>query len=316
MNYNENRSKIKQIMTNIKLPDLSVSVTSGLDFFIKNKPRRFRLPRTFRFVVGSAGAYNMSRMVFADQLAIFANEVNFSKILKIYRPLIKNRTIKEAAIISASGEKDSIWQIREAKRAGLKTILLTCTPKSTGTRLAGRSLLFNKNPEPYSYNFSTYLGMILATTGEKPENIKKFLKTIRIAKKLKKYDCFTFILPDNFQPIADAINVKDDEIFGPYSKLRAYSEGEARHAKFICKSTRELVISFGKNKFFGLPKNRLDIRLPKSTNYGTVLSAAYYIVGLIQAMGPDYFKKDLPDYCQNTGPRPYGQKKPFSVIVK
>jgi hypothetical protein len=317
MNYNENMSKIKQIMTSDKLPNLNASVLSGLDFFIKNEPPRLsRRQASFCFVVGSVNAYNTGRMLFADRPTIFAEESNFSELLKIYRPLIKNKTIKEAIIISASGEKDSVWEIRAAKKAGLKTTLLTCAPKSTAAGLADYNLLFEKNPEPYSYNFSTYLGMLLAATGERPQDIKKFVRSIKISKKLKLYNYFTFILPDRYRPIVDMINVKDDELFGPYSKLRAYSEGNARHAKFICESPRELVISFGQNKFFGLSKNRLNIKLPKNANYGTILSASYYIIGFIQAAWPAYFKKGLPDYCQKSGPRPYGQKKPFSIIVK
>lgn len=302
-------------MTNNKLPNLNASVISGLNFFQKNKMPRFRPSRSFCFVVGSVNAYHTGRMLFADQPAIFADESNFSALLKIYRPLIKNKTIKEATIISASGEKDSVWEVQAAKRAGLRTILLTCSPKSTAAELAGHNLSFKKNPEPYSYNFSTYLGMLLARTGEKPRDIKKFVKSIKASKKLKRHNYFTFILPDRYRPIVDMINVKDDELFGPYSKLRAYSEGNARHAKFICKSPKELVISFGQNKFFGLPQNRWNIKLPKNADYGTMLAASYYLVGLIQAAWPAYFKKGLPDYCRDTGPRPYGQKKPFSLIT-
>ncbi len=317
MNYNENISKIKQNMKNNNLPDLNASVMDGLNFFIKNKPVKLDLKKQEPgFVVGSVNAYNTGRMLFGDKPVFFADEGNFLEQLKIYRPLIKAGTIKEAIIISASGEKDSIWEIKAAKKAGLKTTLLTCNANSTGAKLANKFVAWQKSPEPYSYNFSTYLGMILSLTKENPKKIKNFLSAIKLPKNFRDYKYFTFILPDRFRPIVDMINVKDDELFGPYSSLRGYSEGNARHAKFICPSEKELVISFGKNKFFGQPKNRWDINLPKQTNYGLALAVSYYLIGFIQASRPAYFKKGLSNYCLKTGPKPYGQKKPFSVIVK
>ncbi|MFA5154840.1 MAG: hypothetical protein WC453_00235 [Patescibacteria group bacterium] len=284
---------------------------------MKNKVRPLKFNKSVsRFVVGSVNAYHTGRMLFSGQAAWFADEGNFSEQLKIYRPLIKNRTIKEAVIVSASGEKDAIWEIKAAKRAGLKTTLLTCTADSTGARLADRCLVSLKSPEPYSYNFSTYLGLLLGLTGENPAVIKRWLKTIRLPKDFRRYDYFTFILPDCYRPIVDMINVKDDELFGPYSSLRAYSEGNARHAKFICQSPRELVITFGRNEFFGPVKQRWDIKVPATADYGAVLSASYYIVGLIQAIKPPHFKKGITEYCLKSGPRPYGRKQPFPIIVK
>lgn len=304
-------------MKNNNLPDLNVSVFQGLDFFSKNKPLQLGLLKlTVGFVVGSVNAYNTGRMLFGNQPVFFADEGNFLDQLKIYRPLIKNKTIKEAAVISASGEKDSIWEIKAAKKAGLKTTLLTCNSSSTGAKLADKCLAFKKSPEPYSYNYSTYLGMILGSTKENPRLIKKFLKKIKFPKKFSTYRYFTFILPDRYRPIVDMINVKDDELFGPYSSLRSYSEGNARHAKFICESSQELVITFGQNNFFGRPKNRWDIKLPPRANFATLLSVSYYIIGFIQQTRPPYFKKGLAEYCLKTGPKPYGQKKPFPIIVK
>jgi len=304
-------------MNNFVLPNLNVSVLAGLNFFIKNKPTLLNLKKLAPgFVVGSVNAYHTGKMIFDNQPVFFADEGNFLTQLKIYKSLIKSGTIKEAVIISASGEKDSTWEIKAAQAAGLKTTLLTCQAESTGVRLADQFFTFQKSPEPYSYNFSTYLGMILGVTAEKPEKIKKFLKNIKLPKNFKNYRSFTFILPDRFRPIVDMINVKDDELFGPHSSLRAYSEGNARHAKFICRSEKELVISFGANRFFGNQKHRWNLKLPKDANYGLALSISYYIIGFIQTSRPAYFKKGLLEYCQKTGPRPYGQKKPFSIIVK
>lgn len=303
-------------MTYNNLPNLNETILAGLSFFEKNKPTLLNLKnKSFFFVVGSGNALNTGHMLFSGQPALFADESNFRDLLKTYRPLLKNRVIKEAYIISASGEKDSIWEIKEAKKAGLKTTLLTCNKNSTGAQLADKHFSFRNNTEPYPYNFSTYLGMLLSATHENPAFIKKYLKNLKIPKNFSKYSFFSFILPDEYKPIVDMLNVKDDELFGPYSSLRAYNEGNARHAKFICKSKRELVISFGKNIYFGDKKNRWEISLPKNANYGLILSLSYYLSGLIQAIKPAYFKKDIADYCLNTGPKPYGMKKPFKIIV-
>lgn len=303
-------------MDSKNIPNLNAIVLKGLDFFIKNKTLKLNLRhQSFCFVVGSVNAYNTGRMLFHEQATLLADEGNFLAQLKTYKNLIKNKSLKEAIIISASGEKDSIWEIKAAKKAGLKTTLLTCNADSTGAKLADKVFCFRKIAEPYSYNFSTYLGMILSGTQENPAKIKAALKKIKVPRNFKKYSFFTFILPDKFKAIVDMINVKDDELFGPYSSLRAYSEGSARHAKFICPSSKELVISFGKNNYFGLLKNRWEINLPKESDFGLVLSFSYYLTGLIQASKPAYFKKSITNYCLTSGPKPYGQKKPFEIIV-
>jgi len=303
-------------MANKQIPGLRKIVLDGLNFFSKNQPPRLDFKASVsRFVVGSVNAYNTGRMLFAGQAALLADEGNFSELLKTYRGLIKNKTIKEAVIVSASGEKDSIWEIKAAKKAGLKTVLLTCNADATGAKLANQTIAFRKIAEPYSYNFSTYLGMILSVTGEDPKSIRKFLSNLKIPTRFRTSKYFSFILPDRYKAIVDMLKVKDDELFGPYSSLRAYPEGSARHAKFICQSKRELIISFGPNKYFGDPGQRWEIKLPAQADFGFILSLAYYLAGLIQDQKPDYFKRGLSGYCLKTGPKPYGQSRPFPIIV-
>jgi len=316
MNYNKNISKIKNMKTK-KLPNLDESVLATLDFFQTQPTRRHAWGKSsLCFVVGSVNAYHTGRLLFAGRQIILADEGNFLELLKIYQPLIKNKNITEAFVISASGEKDSIWEIKAAQKAGLKTTLITCDQNSRGAILANNVIVSQKFPEPYSYNYSTYLGMILSQTGEDVKAIKKFLQKLKIPASFKKHNYFTFILPDKFKAIVDMLKVKDDEMFGPYSSLRAFSEGSARHAKFICESKQELVISFGKNIYFGLPGHRWDIKLPSNSNFAFILSLSYYLAGRIQAQRPPYFKRGIKKYCLKTGPAPYGRKEPFSIIVK
>ncbi|MFA5162937.1 MAG: hypothetical protein WC441_00230 [Patescibacteria group bacterium] len=303
-------------MLSKNIPNLDNIVLAGLDFFQKNKPPRLSLTKgSTRFVVGSVNAYNTGRMLFHGQSAFLADEGSFKDALKTYRHLIKQGTIKEAIIISASGEKDSIWEIKAAQKAGLKTSLLTCNAESSGAKIADQVFCFRKIAEPYSYNFSTYLGMILSSTKEDPKAIKDFISRLNVPSSFKKQSFFTFILPDKYKAIVDMLNVKNDELFGPYASLRAYPEGAARHAKFICKSPKEMIVSLGKNDYFGEKNQRWEINLPQKSNFALVLALAYYLAGLIQKQKPPYFKRGLPEYCLKSGPKPYGQTKPFAIIV-
>ena len=160
-----------------KLPNLDESVLEGLNFFIKNKPKKLNLKNyNFPIVVGSGNAYNTGKIIFSGQAAVFANESTFKNTLKAYAPLIKSKTIKQAIIISASGGKDAAWEIKLAKKNKLKTTLFTCNAESEGAKLADEVILFRKNAEPQTYNISTYLGIILAVSGESILNIQKFIK--------------------------------------------------------------------------------------------------------------------------------------------
>ena len=305
-------------MPKLIIPDLNKIVLDSLDFFSLNQPPKLNTNNfSFGFVVGSGNAYNTGQIIFNDQKALFANESNFNELLKNYNSLIKDKVLKEAVIISASGEKDAVWEIKAAKKAGLKTTLLTCEPDSTSAKFADNVLPFRKIAEPYTYNFSTYFGMIISKSGEKAFNIKKDIVKAELGFKkvsFKKYKSFAFILPDKYGPIAEMLNIKHEELFGPFLSLRAFSEGQARHAKFVHPSKDELVISFSENKYFGLAKNRLELNL-KNAGPGLILALSYYIVGLIQGAKTPYFKKDIEAYCEKTGALAYKGKNKFSVIV-
>jgi len=236
------------------LPTLDETVLMALDFFTQKKPSKLNLKSlSFPIVVGSGNAYNTAQLLFSGKKAVIASESNFKVILKTYQDLIKKKIIKEALIISASGEKDSVWEVKLAKKYQLTTILMTCNPESTAAKLADQVFSYHKLPEPYTYNVSTYLGMLLSASSEKAKNIKSFIKPLRIPN-LKKYKAFSFIVPDELAAIAPMLEIKRDELFGPNLSLRAFSYGQARHAKFVHPANKELVISLGKNLYFGVKK--------------------------------------------------------------
>jgi fructoselysine-6-P-deglycase FrlB-like protein len=299
-----------------KINNLNQTVIETLNFFLKNPAKKISFHKSkLSLAVGSVNAKNTAKMLLANQATIYADESNLKSILKTHQPLIKQKIIDQAVIISASGEKDAVWEIKALKKLGLKTTLLTCNPEASTIKLADNFHIFPKISEPYSYNFSTYLSMLLSFYQENPSQIKKFLENLKIPKNFKSFKYFSFILDDKYRAIAEMIKVKDDEMFAAKSSLRAFSFGQARHAKFIYQNKNEMVISFGKNQYFGHPKNRWEIDLSKNHNYAFTLSLAYYLVGLIQEQKPDYFKRSLKDYCLNRGPKPYKANNQFKVIV-
>jgi hypothetical protein len=301
---------------NIKnLPSLSQSLLKALNFFNDNVPPKFNFNISgLPIIVGSGNAFNTGKILFSNHPAIFANESDFLIKLKSYQSLIKDKVINQAIIISASGEKDAAWEIKEAKKNKLQTTLLTCSPNSSGAKLAGKVIIYKKIAEPQTYNISTYLGMILSKTQEKPKDIEKFIKKLSLKKGFKNYKAYSFILPDEFVNITPMLDIKRHELFGPNVSLRAFSFSDARHAKFVMPTEKELVISLGKNKYFGLPQHRYEIKMPKKYNAGLVMALTYYLVGKIQESKPPYYKKNIAKYCKE-GPLAYGNKKAFDLIV-
>ncbi len=300
-----------------KIITLDENVLQALDFFAKNPPPKLDLSQfSLPFVIGSGNAFNTGRILFSDKAAIFADESNFKHLIESYHPIIKKGLIKDALVISASGEKDSVWEVELAKKHGLKTTLMTCNANSPAAQVADKVLAYRKIAEPYTYNFSTYLGMILSTTGENVLEIKKFITQLEFPNEFESYEDYSFIFPDRFSAIRAMIDKKRSELFGPLVSVRAYPQGHARHAEFVIPRKEELVITInGENKYFGHPDSRWSIQMPENLSFGAMMSLTYYITGLIQKSKPPYFMENIENYCNDYGPRAYGKDTPFDVIV-
>ncbi len=297
------------------LPNLDVSLFAALDFFSKNYPQPLKLEKgCMPFVVGSGNAYNTGKIIFSSRPAVFANESNFQQKLKAYNKLVKTGVISKALIISASGEKDATWEVKAAKKQGLKTIIMTCNRNSSGAKEADVVMAYQKLAEPQTYNISTYLGMILSATGEKAKDIKQFIKNLRLPNNYTKYSAYSFILPDAYAEVVPMLDIKKHELFGPHLSIRSFTYGDARHAKFVMPWEKELVISLGENKYFGNPKHRLEIKMPKKYGAGLIMALTYYLIGKIQEAKPPYYKKAVVNYCLE-GPKAYGKNEPFEIIV-
>lgn len=301
----------------MKLINLDENVIQALDFFIAHQPPRLNLSQfKLPFVVGSGNAFNTGKIIFSGRSAIFADESEFKSQIKSFLPAIKKKLITQALVISASGEKDSVWEVELAQKSGLKTTLLTCVKDSGAAQIANQVLVYRSIAEPYTYNVSTYMGMILSTTREKPAQIKKYIKNLKLPLKYGQYQSFSFVLPDKYLHICPMLDIKKSELFGSQLSLRAFSQGHARHAKFVIPWEKELVISLGaKNQYFGHPRHRLDIKLPAFASFATVLALTYYLIGKIQAGKTPYFKNNIKAYCLDYGPKAYGKDKPFDIMV-
>ncbi len=297
---------------------LEQNVIKALDFFISNPPVKFN-PADFQlpFVVGSGNAYNTGLILFSQTAAIFSDESNFKNLISSFKPVIKKGLIKEAIIISASGEKDSVWEIELAQKNSLRTHLLTSKPKSSASQIADKAYIFKSIAEPYTYNVSTYMGMILSAFNESAKVIKEFIDRLEFPVNFSKYEAYSFVLPDSFAHICPMLDIKKSELFGPNLALRAFSQGHARHAKFVIRDNRELVISLmDKNNFYGLPGCRWDILIPQNFGPAAMMAVTYYIIGRIQASKPSYYLNNIENYVKNYGPKAYGKNtKPFDLIV-
>ena len=285
------------------IPNLDVAVLGALELFQKEKVPNIKLDIYKKpLVVGSGNAEATGRIIFEDFDAIFASESNYEQKLKN----IKN--IDGVVLISASGEKHAPVIAKTAQKYGKHITLITNNPNSsTGKEFTGKSnyneYIFPKNREPYTYNTSTYMGMILGHTKEDPAKIYKFIKEdvdfIEFPD-FSSYDKFYLIVPPQFSGIIRMLQVKFIELFGRVIARDIETSEYMRHATTIVPAN-ELFISFGdKNNTWGKPENRLNIPLPDNCGYGAMMAIGYYIIGKIQESHPPYFKKNIVKYTKET----------------
>jgi hypothetical protein len=291
-----------------KMINLDECVINALNLFIEKSLSPlpsigFRKP----IVVGSGNAAATGKILMNGRDAVFADEGTFLKKLG------ETKNIDTGIIISSSGKKHAPMIARELKKKGLKIILLTNNENSPAGKIADKEYLFPRNSEPYSYNTSTYLGMILAKTHESPKAILKAVKSMskKIPRNLNKFDSFFFIIPPELEIMKEIFMNKFDELFGARISARVFTMEQAKHAKTIVPSDRELFVSFGcKNNLFG--KKRIEIPLPKNAGYGTLFSMGYYFIGKIQQQNKPYFRENIGNYLKQSNKIFGEQAKLFS----
>ena len=271
------------------IPELDICVLGALEFFSGEKPPKVNIPNKKIIVVGSGNAIVTGKILFDKYNAVFADE-------STYKSELKKSKFDLGVIVSASGGKHAPIIAKAMKSKKIKSFLLTTNKDALAKPLVSKTYVFPKQREPYTYNTSTFLSMILGMTKENLSNIYSNLKKLRIPNNLKKYDAIYITVPDKFNTSREMFQTKFDELFGPMVVGRVFTLEQTKHAKTLIPSDKELFISFGeKNNTFG--KNRLFVPLSKNANFAEMIATGYYVIGKIQKQKPDYFKKNVAKYC-------------------
>lgn len=282
------------------LPDLDVAVLGALLLFQKTVLPAFPLGEFQKpLVLGSGNAGTIGRILFADSDAYYADESTYEREFARHK-----NDIDSAVLISASGGKDGVRIARALREWGITTWLFTDTADAPASEYIdpSRILLFPKNREPYTYNVSTYMGMLLAKTYEDVAEIRRFITEVIVQKipdTLDQFDAFYFIIPPECILLKELFLTKFDELFGANVSVRVFTLAQSKHAKTVVPSDTECFISFGtENIVFGNEKNRIHIPLPDNVGYVALMAIGYYVIGQIQKQHPPYFKDNIEEYTQ------------------
>lgn len=287
-----------QTFTLDSIPTLDVAVMGALELFAEHRPPKLPRGSAHPLVVGSVNAHTTGTILYADRPAVFATESTVHRVLERYD------TIDGAVLISASGGKHAVGIAEILKQRGIKTTLLTNNPHPpAAVHIAEEDIVvFPKNREPYTYNTSTYFGMILAKTGEDAETIQSHLEREimpRLDLDFGAFNAFTFIVPSRFEQVVAMMRTKFDELFGPFVAGRVFTEEEIKHAKTIVTSHGECFIGLGvTNGWYGVPANRLTLPLPEPADFAAVLAIGYAAIGAIQQRHKPYFANNIAEYAK------------------
>jgi len=284
------------------IPDLDVAVLGALELFQYKKISEVESIQYKRpLVVGSGNAEATGRIIFRKSDAIFASESSYEEKLK------NIKDIDSVILISASGEKHAPSIAKTSMQYGKSVTLITNTSNSSAEKElehedVNKIYIFPKNREPYTYNTSTYMGMILAYTKENPSEIYDFIQNKLSAmdfSNLSQYDKFYLIVPAQFSEIIRMLKVKFIELFGRNIACDIETVEYVPHGTTIAKSD-ELFISFGyENTLWGDTKDRLSIPLPDSASYGAMMAVGYFVIGQIQKRHKPYFKDNIVEYTKH-----------------
>ncbi len=289
------------------LPNLDVVVLGALERFSKEKPYTLKVDNICSkpLVVGSANSYAVGKILFKNTQARYSEAGDFEENLN------KFTDIDCVVIISASGGKHSVDIAKKMaeRKLNMSTWLLTNNKDAEAKKYIDDSnvVVFPKNREPYTYNTSTYLSMILSHTRERAEDIYEHIDTIKknIPHDFGKYSSFVLVVPVEFDEVRSMLRTKFDELFGGNVVGRVFTSEEVKHAKTIIKSDKELIIQFTTQS----PKKEdvlkeykgdyLNIPLKKRAMYGEMLSVGYFVIGKIQEAHPAYFKENIVEYTKD-----------------
>lgn len=281
------------------IPDLDDVVIGALERFKQEQLPKIDFGRYKRpLVVGSGNAEATGRIIFEQTDAIFASESNYESKLK------NIPAIDGVILISASGAKHAPIIAKKAKELGKPVMLITNTHDSEAKRelwLDNGDVenVFPKNREPYTYNTSTYMGMVLGYTQEDAAKILQFIRehvdTMDFSK-FASFDKYYVIVPTQFSGVIRMLQVKFIELFGRTMGHDVETSEYVKHATTVVPS-HELFLSFGyENTSWGADDARINVPLPEWANYGAMIAISYYVIGKIQKQHPALFKQNIAQY--------------------
>lgn len=311
---NVRRSSYQQLVTSLTMsprdtlntftletiPGLEVAVLGALELFEETAPPSLTplTGLTRPLVLGSENALATGRILFSDRDARYADEGVYIEALAA------SHTYDSVVLVSASGGKHArIIAESLSGDVARSAWLLTNNPKAPAAQFLSPDhvLLFPKNREPYTYNTSTYLGMILAKTRESPRVIREYIEKEVMPALLpwpEGYSAYSILFPARFEALVPMVRTKFDELFGPKLVLRAFTVEQAKHAKTVVSSEEELFISIGENNApFGGTHRRLFVPTPEDAREGAVMAIAYTLVGMLARAYPPYFALNITGYC-------------------
>ena len=246
-----------------------------------------------RLVVASGNAMPTARIVFPEPEVSFLNESGYETALA------GDAGFSASAVVSASGTKHAPVIVRRLLEHRLDPYLLTCAPDSPAAEMLApeRVLVTRSDPEPVTYNTSTYLGMILTKTREDPAAIRRHLlrEIAPIIPDFREYAAFYLMLPAAFDVQCEMFVTKFDELFGGRVNGRCYTTEQTLHAKTVVPWERELFLFFGGDSV-EVASNHLALPLPPDASYGAMMATAYFVIGAIQAQFPPWFRDHMSDY--------------------
>jgi len=286
------------------LIDLDVCVLNALDLFADPKTV-FPRPNLARFkrplVVGSGNAIATGKIIFDDKDAVLADEGTFQNKLDAVAD------IDGVALFSASGGKHAPIIAEAVKPKGLPVVLFTSNPSSMAKDYVDETYVFPSLPEPYTYNTSTYMGMMMASLVEDPKaeaaKIRAYIKDVidptlaAYDKKPGGFEAYYLLVPEQFELIRIMFATKFVELFGRRVARDVFTWEQSKHATTVVDAPSELFIAFGReNDSFGT--DRLNIPLPDDCSYPAIMAIGYYVIGKIQAQKPAWFKQGVGPFVE------------------
>ena len=283
------------------MPDLDEAVIWALELFRDAEIPQLDFPYERPLIVGSGNAAATGRILFNDVDAVFADESNYEEMIE--------RT-DGAVLISASGAKHAVPIAERLKNSGMDFHLITNNPDAPAKIHIppAHMHVFPKNKEPYTYNTSTYLGMILGHTHEDPQGIMEFIQNEvaqKIPDNIADYDGYYVMLPARFESTGELLVTKFVELFGRKVARDVFTDEHSKHATTVVPAN-ELFIEVGDvDVHVGDPC--LAIPLPDDAKAGAVMAIMYWVIGQIQKGKPDWFKENIASYCERAS-KIFGQE--------